>query len=764
MDHLLENLNPPQREAVTTTDGPLLIIAGAGSGKTRVITYRVAYLVRELGVHPSHILAVTFTNKAAEEMRERVRRLLEGGRDMPFAISTFHAWCARELRRQAEKIGLARDFTICDDDDQMSAIKEVFRAKDLDIKKGPILPSQARYAIDQAKMKLEGPEDVRAQGLDHMRANLYADVFAAYEQMLRRNNALDFGDLLAEMVKLLERDAEVLAWYQDRYRYLMVDEYQDTNHVQYRLVSALASKNRNLCVVGDEDQSIYSWRGADIGNLLDFQKQFPEAKLIRLEQNYRSTQNILDAADHVICHNRQRLGKTLWTERGAGPPVLSFESPGDREEADHIVGLIDWLHVQCRIPHNEIGVFFRTNALSRIIEEKLRGANIPYRLIGGVGFYERKEIKDLLAYLRVIANPFDSMALTRIINTPRRGIGDKTFEMVVGRSIRENRPVFATIDLLRQEGAFAKAAERNITAFVDLMNGWIARARTMAVGGILDMVLRETAYIDSLGDPASLEVISRRENIDELRNAVAQFEKDRLEATLTDFLEYTTLRSSVDEYESEDAAVSLMTIHCAKGLEFRAVFIMALERDIFPHFLSVKEKGEEEERRLFYVGVTRAKEILCLSWAAMRYAHGEPRWNQPSAFLREVPRELVSRPTPSVLGDIRARIARGGDGVDEVDVVDAVDSVDAEGRQRSLRRTKPSRKKASAVPHDIAASVKPNVKWTVGQSLVHPELGRGAIIAVNGEGRAETLVVQFEEGRTMEFLSAYARLKREERP
>jgi len=738
---LLENLNPPQRKAVTTTEGPLLIIAGAGSGKTRVITYRVAYLVRECGVSPGQILAVTFTNKAADEMRERVQRLLSGDRSMPFAISTFHAWCAHVLRQEAEKVDIARNFTICDESDQMSILKEVFRAMGLDPKSGAILPGQARWVIDQAKMRLEGPDEVRKGAGDRVRAELYSDIYAAYQQMLHRNNALDFGDLLAEVVRLFENDHATREAYQERYRFLMVDEYQDTNHVQYRLVAALASKYHNICVVGDEDQSIYSWRGADLGNLLDFQKQFPDAELIRLEQNYRSTQNILTAASHVIARNRERLGKTLWTDRGDGPPLLAFEASSDRDEAGQVVQLIQWFHHQCFIPYNEIAIFYRTNALSRLFEERLRGADIAYRVVGGVRFYDRKEVKDVLAYLRVISNPYDSMALARIINTPRRGIGEKTVSAIIARALRDNRTFFETIEAMRAANELGKAADRKIADFVAQLKRWAERARTASIVDLLDVVLNETRYVESLGDPASLEVISRRENIDELRNAIAQFEKDRPGATLSDFLEYASLRTSVDEYDAEEDSVSLMTVHCAKGLEFRVVFMVALEGDIFPHFLSVQERGLEEERRLFYVGVTRAKDVLCLSGAGSRYTHGQPRWNTPSLFVKEVPQELLRWPTPDVLADVRAQLA-------------------GQATSAPSPRLPESRRRERARLEAALPSSQSRRQWQPGQPLVHPTLGRGTIIEVRGRLKNEVLVVEFEDGRRMEFLARFARLKR----
>jgi DNA helicase-2/ATP-dependent DNA helicase PcrA len=740
---LLDNLNPPQREAVTTTEGPLLIIAGAGSGKTRAITYRVAYLVQERGVPPGQILASTFTNKAADEMRERVRRLLGADRSMPFAISTFHAWCARVLRREAGKVGIARDFTICDDADQMSVLKEVFRALGLDPKSGAVQPSQARWVIDQAKMRLEGPDDVRENYKDPTRAALYADVFAAYQQVLHRNNALDFGDLIAEVVRLFETDRATLEAYQEQYRYLMVDEYQDTNHVQYRLIAALAAKYRNICVVGDEDQSIYSWRGADIGNLLDFQKHFPDAKLIRLEQNYRSTQNILNAAAEIIARNTQRLGKTLWTDRGNGPPILRFEGQSDRDEADEVVRLIQRFHDDCFIPYREMAAFYRTNALSRLFEERLRGADISYRVVGSLRFYDRKEIKDLLAYLRVIANPHDSMALERIINTPRRGIGEKTVSGILARAIRENLTVFEAIEAMQAEGELGKATGRKIVDFIALLKGWSALARSGSIVNVLDAVLKETLYVESLGDPALLEVISRRENIEELRNAIAQYEKEQPTATLTDFLEYTSLRTSVDEYDAEEDSVSLMTMHCAKGLEFRVVFLVALEEHIFPHILSIKEKGIEEERRLFYVGVTRAKDVLCLSCAGSRWAHGESRYNTPSVFLREIPSELTDWPDRHVLDEIRSQLLSAGAGIAEV-----------RGERREVGRRR-ERRRADA---EVSPAQTPH-RWQAGQSLVHPSLGRGTITEVRGVGRNQVLVIEFEDGQCMEFLAQFARFK-----
>jgi len=747
-DGLLENLNPPQREAVTTTEGPLLIIAGAGSGKTRVITYRVAYLVCECAVLPGQILAATFTNKAADEMRERVRHLLGGDRSMPFAISTFHAWCARVLRQEAEKVGIARDFTICDEDDQISVLKEVFRGLGLDAKSGPIHPGQARWVIDQAKMRLEGSEEVRHQSADRVRAELYGDIYVAYQQMLRRNNALDFGDLIAEVVRLFETDRATLEAYQEHYRYLMVDEYQDTNHVQYRLVAALASKYRNICVVGDEDQSIYSWRGADLGNLLDFQKRFPDARLIRLEQNYRSTQNILGAASQVIARNRERLGKTLWTDRGKGPPILGFEGDTDRDEADQVVRLIEWFHHDCFIPYCEMAVFYRTNALSRLFEERLRGADIAYRVIGGLRFYDRKEIKDLLAYLRVIANPHDSMALARIINTPRRGIGEKTVGEILARVVRDNRTFFETIEAMRAENELGKAADRKIADFLAQLKDWAERARSSSIANLLDTVLQETGYIESLGDPASLEVISRRENIDELKNAIVQFETDRPDATLRDFLEYTSLRTSVDEYEAEENSVSLMTIHCAKGLEFRVVFLVALEGDIFPHYLTMQEGKLEEERRLFYVGVTRAKDVVCLSYAGNRFTHGQSHWNSPSLFLKEIPHELVQWPTADVLAEIRRHMVSAATSTpNSTGILPA--------GERKPRRRRERKRSEAALPR------RQSHQWEAGESLVHPTLGRGTIVEVRGKHRNEMLVVEFEDGRRVEFLSRFARLKRE---
>jgi DNA helicase-2/ATP-dependent DNA helicase PcrA len=529
----------------------------------------------------------------------------------------------------------------------------------------------------------------------------------------------------------------------------MVDEYQDTNHVQYRLIAALAAKYRNICVVGDEDQSIYSWRGADLDNLLQFQKHFPDARLIRLEQNYRSTQNILNAAGSVISYNRERLGKDLWTDRGTGPPILGFEAAGDRDESDQVVRLIRWFHDKCFIPYREMAVFYRTNALSRIFEEYLRGADIAYRVIGSVRFYDRKEIKDALAYLRVIANPYDSMALVRIINTPRRGIGEKTVGEILARSMRENRTIFETIETMRSEGAFGKAADRKIADFVAQVKDWIEFSDSSDIVGLLERVLNETAYVESLGDPASLEVIARRENIEELKNAIAQFEKDRPDAALRDFLEYTSLRSSVDDYDADENSVSLMTLHCAKGLEFRVVFMVALEKDIFPHFLSVQERGLEEERRLFYVGVTRAKDVLCLSCAGSRYTHGRPQWNTPSLFLKEIPGKMVRRPKPDVLREVNAQLTASG-------------AVGGGAGDFAASERKPERRRRERRLQEAALPARPgHHHWEPGQSLVHPTLGRGTIVEVRGHRRNEMLLVEFDDGQRMEFMARFARLKRE---
>ena len=635
---LLEGLNPPQREAVTTTEGPVMVIAGAGSGKTRVITHRIAYLIEHRDARPWQIFATTFTNKAAREMKERVARLCRQTDTERLAIDTFHSQCARILRAEAGAVGLTPRYTICDDTDQSALMRDCMNALNISIKY--LKPRDVLQAISLAKMQLlEGDEaeDFVRNVRDDDQANLYR----LYQKRLRDSDAVDFDDLLSLVVRLFDQNPDIRRRYQERYPYVMVDEYQDTNLAQYEMVRHLAGETKNICVVGDEDQSIYSWRGAEIRNLLDFQKHFEGAKVIRLEQNYRSTKNILAAADAVIARNTQRLGKTLWSDGPEGDPVVEIEGADERAEARYVADQIISLYA-AGLPFEEMAVFYRVNALSRVYEEALRDSNVPYRVVGGVRFYDRAEIKDLLAYLQVIANPGNTLALTRIINTPRRGVGDAARGRLLDRADEARLTLFEVlmepkeIEAAGVKGKGAKGAKE----LADLVIEWTRLRPTLSLRDLTQDILERTGYIESLGDENSLEVMSRKENIQEFLGALGEYEKEDPNSTLEDFLESVALRDTQDQATGQ-GGVSLMTIHNAKGLEFDVVFIVALEKDIFPNARAVRDQQHnEEERRLFYVGLTRARKRVYVTHATMRRLYGQMNWPSPSIFMYEIPDEL----------------------------------------------------------------------------------------------------------------------------
>jgi len=646
---LLTSLNPPQRDAVTRTEGPLLVIAGAGSGKTRVITHRIAYLIAENGVAPWEIFAATFTNKAAREMKSRVARLCTAHDTVQLSIATFHSQCAGILRKEGPAVGLSPHYTICDDTDQIALLRSCIEELGLD--KNTLKPADVQAVISLAKMRLL--EDAEAEKhILSLRSSQYADVYRLYQKRLRESDAADFDDLLLLGVKLWRENPVILEAYRRRYRYVLVDEYQDTNLAQFELVRLLAGQHHNLCVVGDEDQSIYSWRGAEITNLLDFQKHFPDARVIRLEQNYRSTKNILDAAHAVIVHNTQRLGKDLWTEKERGDPIVVIEGSTETAEARKIVEQILDLR-EGGLSLEEIALFYRTNALSRIYEEALREANVPYRVIGGVRFYDRKEIKDLLAYMQVIVNPGNQIALMRVINAPRRGIGKSALSNLVNYAREQNLAVFEVLldrEKLRMAGLKGKAAE-GAAGFADLVVQWTAISTRISLRALAEDILKKTGYIESLGDPKSLEVLSRVENIQEFLGALDEFQEQRPQADLADYLETIALRGA-DEADKADG-VSLMTVHNAKGLEFDVVFVVALEKDIFPNARAVREQmHNEEERRLFYVALTRARKRVYLTNAYVRRLYGRTENAYPSIFLGEIPKQLRARLEKAKLGPV----------------------------------------------------------------------------------------------------------------
>jgi DNA helicase-2/ATP-dependent DNA helicase PcrA len=637
---ILDPLNPAQREAVCYTDGPLLVIAGAGSGKTRVITHRIAYLIVEHGVAPWRIFAATFTNKAAGEMKRRVLKLLSLPPTTRLSIATFHSLCATILRKEGSKIGLSPRFIICDERDQVSLIKECITA--LDLKQTDIPPQHVQWFINQAKIRSLGPSDLD-KSFTTRHGEVYGKLYELYQRRLQENDAVDFEDLILHVVNLFQNDAQTLQHYQRMYQHILVDEYQDTNYLQYLLVKALAAEHRQICVVGDEDQSIYSWRGAELSNLLDFQKHFPEAKLVRLEQNYRSVGNILKAAGGVIANNKRRLGKSLWTTREDGERIYLLRGENEYDEAREVVSTILELHYNEGLPYSSCAIFYRQNSISRCLEDALRERNIPYRVIGGIRFYDRAEIKDLVAYLNVVVNPENSLSLRRIINKPRRGLGDKSI-LKIDTLASERAASFhhALLQAIEDE-ILSQTTVRKAQEFLAMLADWrSALKRKTKPLQLLETILQDTRYVESLGDEKSLEVIMKKENIEELKNAIAQYFAEHRGVHLEDFLSMVALASHQDELRDDEESVSLMTIHCAKGLEFDVVFIVAMEEPIFPNRRSVEESGDlEEERRLFYVGMTRARKRCFLSRAECRNCYGTVTYNVPSLFLRELPHDVT---------------------------------------------------------------------------------------------------------------------------
>jgi len=634
-EELLEGLNPPQREAVLHEKGPLLILAGAGSGKTRVLTHRIAYLVGR-GVRPDRILAVTFTNKSAGEMRERVERLLSAPLD-GFWVSTFHSASLRILRREGPRLGLPRDFVVLDEKDSLDLIRRAIADLKLDEEMFP--PRQIQHRIDRAKGEGKGPGEFLAP--DFPGAMNFGNIYAAYQSLMREVNGLDFGDLLLNTVELFKNHPDILRRYQTQFSHIMVDEYQDTNRVQYLFLELLNRVNRNLCVVGDEDQSIYRWRGADLNNILDFERDFPEAKIIRLEQNYRSTRSIIRASSALIEKNQLRKGKTLWTEREDGHPVLAISSRSERNEAASVAHLVEHLFSEDRYAPGDLAVFYRTNAQSRPIEDELSRRRVPYQLVGSLRFYERKEIKDSIAYLRAVLNPEDSLSLRRIINVPARGIGKQA--LTRAEEIRKRDRVSLSRAFRRglMEKIFPPASSRRIENFFHTMEMLRNVAAEESLPNLIHRILDETGYVEALEHSRTEESRGRLENLGELINAARDF-WERGEGGVVEYLDQVALVNEVDELQDSSRTVKLLTLHNAKGLEFPVVLIVGIEEGLLPHAHSLREPEElEEERRLFYVGMTRAKERLYLFSARERRFFGISSLSKPSRFLLDIPPEFL---------------------------------------------------------------------------------------------------------------------------
>jgi DNA helicase-2/ATP-dependent DNA helicase PcrA len=636
---LLKNLNEPQRAAVTTTEGPVLVVAGAGSGKTRVITHRVAYLIGEKHVRPRNILAVTFTNKAAEEMRARIYRIL-GTADLESWIGTFHATCAQILRREAARLGYKSNFAIYDESDQKMLVRHCM--KRLSLPERDINPNAAISHISMAKNNMLTPTDLEEKALNYIDEDI-ARIYALYQTGLSENNAMDFDDLLSNALKVLSDFPECLEKYQSQFGHILVDEFQDTNRVQYELVSLLAAKHRNLCVVGDDDQSIYSWRGANSENLFDFLNDFPEAKSVFLEENYRSTQLILDAANSVIENNFRRKPKKLWTSNAGGEKIEWYPAPNEHAEARYIIERLQTLKtMEPDIQSSDIAVFYRTNAQSRVIEDELRDAGVMYTIVGGVSFYDRKEVKDVMAYLKIIANPIDGMSLKRIINTPPRGIGNVTLERTEQFAEQENMSLFDATGRASDIPEIRARARESLNGFYEYMSSLMRSKDDMKASELVQEVVKTSGYAQMLREDPSFQAQSRLENLDGLISAAVETANKYADSSLEVFLQSASLRAGIDEWDDTTDVVTLMTLHTAKGLEFPVVFIAGLEEELFPHLNSIRsERGIEEERRLCYVGITRAKKRVFFTSSDIRRIKGIEVKQTPSRFIGEIPDEFI---------------------------------------------------------------------------------------------------------------------------
>jgi DNA helicase-2/ATP-dependent DNA helicase PcrA len=731
---LFEGLNPAQREAVQTTEGPLLVLAGAGSGKTRVLTSRIAYLIGVCGIPADQILAVTFTNKAAGEMRERVEKVL-GPVASGISIGTFHSLGVRILRKEIGHLGRGRGFVIYDDADSLGVIKDVLKGEGLDPKIHE--PRRIRWQIDQWKNAglLPPAAAERARDLDD---ELIARLYTLYQRKLADAEALDFGDLLLLTAELFRRHPRVLEHYQRRYAYVLVDEYQDTNAVQYGLVSQLAASHRNLCVVGDPDQSIYAWRGADIRNILDFEQDYPDARVIKLEKNYRSTQPILSGASAVIAHNRDRKEKSLFTDREGGSPIRFFEAENDREEAQFVVRNLLAASRQQDVPFGHVAILYRTNAQSRVFEEELLKYDVPYTIVGGQRFYDRAEIKDVMAYLRLLVNPRDDQALRRIVNKPARGIGKTSFERIEQLASQRGVPLLEGLHSAVESGEAGRAAGK-IATFLDLMEGFRGGlAQGLSLDDLIARVLEGTGYVRALEKEDTPESESRIDNLRELLTSARDFHMANEDELASDerselelYLDQVALISDLDAYEERTDRVSLMTVHSAKGLEFPIVFLVGLEERIFPHASSSRdEAGLEEERRLCYVAMTRAMEHLFLTCAAERFRYGDRSHQTPSRFLQEIPEELVE-----TLGSAM--------------------------RGPRTRSTGPTTTRAdSRLDYSYGqADVDEDGGVTVGMAIRHPVFGRGEVLAVTGAGLSQKLRIKFDRAGVKTVMVRYANLE-----
>ncbi|MDY2596718.1 MAG: DNA helicase PcrA [Oliverpabstia sp.] len=736
-----DGLNPMQQEAVYYTEGPLLILAGAGSGKTRVLTHRIAYLIEEKGINPWNIMAITFTNKAANEMRERVDKIVGFGSDSIW-VSTFHSSCVRILRRFIDRLGYGTNFTIYDADDQKTLMKDICKRLNIDTKM--YKEKMLLAAISSAKDEMISPEEYRLNMISDsqdLNKKTVARVYEAYQKQLQQNNAMDFDDLLVKTVELFQNCPDVLEYYQEKFRYIMVDEYQDTNTVQFKFVSLLASKYKNLCVVGDDDQSIYKFRGANIGNILGFEQVFPEAKVIKLEQNYRSTQNILNAANEVIRNNIRRKEKTLWTANEEGEQIHLREFQSGFEEAEYIAGDIRRKVREGECSYSDCAVLYRTNAQSRLFEEKFLLGNIPYKIVGGVNFYARKEIKDMLAYLKTVDNARDDVAVQRIINVPRRGIGASSLSKVQIYAQDMEISFYDALRMADEIPSLGRGAAK-IRSFVDFIQKFRSQVEYLSVTELLQKIIDETGYVEELKAENTEESKGRIENIDELISKAVSYEQEAEHPSLSGFLEDVALISDLDSVNEDENRVLLMTLHSAKGLEFPQVYLAGMEEGVFPSYLSIVSgdfENLEEERRLCYVGITRAMKELTMTAARQRMIRGETQYNRVSRFVREIPREYVE------LGKKTA---------DRSSVKIPEKTADTYAKMRQIYQQN------TFSPKKFEVKKAASLDYQEGDTVRHIKFGNGTVLQITDGGKDFEVTVDFEKVGVKKMFASFAKLKK----
>ena len=752
----LEGLNREQQEAVCHFNGPLLILAGAGSGKTRVLTNRIAWLIEEKDVNPWNIMAITFTNKAAGEMRDRVDRMVGFGADSVW-VATFHSTCVRILRRYIDRLGYGTNFTIYDADDQKTLMKDICKRLQIDTK--TLKERTLLNYISAAKDELIGPEEYKLNAQADYNKRKIALVYEEYQRQLKQNNALDFDDLIFKTVELFQHCGDVLDYYQERFRYIMVDEYQDTNTAQFQLVSTLASKYQNLCVVGDDDQSIYKFRGANIGNILNFEKFFPDTKVIKLEQNYRSTQNILDAANAVIANNEGRKVKSLWTANGSGDKVVYRQFLSGYEEAEYIAGDIKKKVQQGRFDYKDSAVLYRTNAQSRLFEEKFLISNIPYKIIGGINFYARKEIKDLLAYLKTIDNARDDLAVRRIINVPKRGIGATTIARIQDYAALNGLSFYEALKKAREIPGIGRSAAKT-EPFVTFIQTFRSKQEFFSVTELLNDIIEQTGYVKELEAEDTDEARERIENINELISKAAAYEETEENVTLSGFLEEVALVADIDSMDEGGSKVLLMTLHSAKGLEFPNVYLAGMEDGLFPSYMSITADDPdevEEERRLCYVGITRAMQELTLTGAQMRMVRGETHYSKISRFVKEIPEELLTGGEADFSNRRTGNNSASVKGAGEFTTSRTARNTE---QKRAYQQAREAFRSKAFEPQQFRVTKADRLDYQAGDKVSHVKFGVGIVQKIVEGGRDYEVTVDFEKAGVKKMFASFAKLKK----